>query len=105
MTCSFQGNMPIAHAISYLTRQTTQIHNGSILTATGFSGLLYNVGRAVSLVFFTLCWRPSFFDHRISETVGHGLHIHVLQDIRLKEPCTLDNVLSVAPEDCQHIFG
>ncbi|KAF8630227.1 hypothetical protein AX15_003050 [Amanita polypyramis BW_CC] len=65
---------------------TQIIHNASILTAIGSSGLqLYNFGQTVSLVFFTPSWRPSSFYHRIAENSELGLHTLVLLDIKVKE--------------------
>ena len=70
----------------HLSIPTQIIHNASILTAMGSSGLqLYNFGQTVSLVFFTPSWRPSSFYHRISENAKLGLHTLVLLDIKVKE--------------------
>ncbi|KAM6502944.1 Tetrapyrrole methylase [Amanita muscaria] len=65
---------------------TQTIHNASILTSIGSSGLqLYNFGQTVSLVFFTPTWRPTSFYDRISENANLGLHTLVLLDIKVKE--------------------
>lgn len=65
---------------------TQTIHNASILTSIGSSGLqLYNFGQTVSLVFFTPTWRPTSFYDRISENANIGLHTLVLLDIKVKE--------------------
>jgi len=70
----------------HLNIPTQIIHNASILTAIGSSGLqLYKFGQTVSLVFFTPSWRPSSFYHRISENAKLGLHTLVLLDIKIKE--------------------
>ncbi|KAK2464411.1 hypothetical protein APHAL10511_003559 [Amanita phalloides] len=70
----------------HLNIPTRIIHNASILTAIGSSGLqLYNFGQTVSLVFFTPSWRPSSFYHRITENAKLGLHTLVLLDIKVKE--------------------
>jgi diphthine synthase len=70
----------------HLNIPTLTIHNASILTSIGSTGLqLYNFGQTVSLVFFTATWRPSSFYDRISENAKIGLHTLVLLDIKVKE--------------------
>ena len=62
------------------------IHNASIMSAIGFTGLqLYNFGQAVSMVFFTDTWKPSSFYDRLKENHSIGLHTLMLLDIKVKE--------------------
>ena len=62
------------------------IHNASITTALGSSGLAgYNFGQTVSLVFFTETWKPDSFYDRIKDNADLGLHTLVLLDIKVKE--------------------
>jgi len=62
------------------------IHNASILSAIGATGLqLYNFGQTVSMVFFTETWKPSSFYDRLKENHQIGLHTLVLLDIKVKE--------------------
>lgn len=63
------------------------IHNASIMSAVGATGLqLYNFGQTVSMVFFTDTWKPSSFYDRIKENRQIGLHTLMLLDIKVKEP-------------------
>ena len=65
---------------------TRTIHNASILTAIGATGLqLYNFGQTVSMVFFTETWRPGSWWSRVKENSELGLHTLVLLDIKVKE--------------------
>ncbi|KAL9599403.1 MAG: hypothetical protein Q9219_003840 [cf. Caloplaca sp. 3 TL-2023] len=65
---------------------TRSIHNASIMSAVGATGLqLYNFGQTVSMVFFTETWKPSSFYDRIEENCQVGLHTLVLLDIKVKE--------------------
>ena len=62
------------------------IHNASIMSAVGATGLqLYNFGQTVSMVFFTDTWRPASFYDRLKENHQIGLHTLVLLDIKVKE--------------------
>lgn len=62
------------------------IHNASIMSAVGATGLqLYNFGQTVSMVFFTETWKPSSFYDRIKENRQIGLHTLLLLDIKVKE--------------------
>jgi diphthine synthase len=66
--------------------KTQSIHNASIMSAIGATGLqLYNFGQTVSMVFFTDTWKPSSFYDRIQENRRIGLHTLVLLDIKVKE--------------------
>ena len=65
---------------------THTIHNASIMSAIGSTGLqLYNFGQTVSMVFFTKTWKPSSFYDRIKENHAIGLHTLILLDIKVKE--------------------
>lgn len=67
--------------------ETRTIHNASILTALGSTGLtLYNYGQTVSMVFFTENWKPQSFYDRLLENHSIGLHSLILLDIKVKEP-------------------
>lgn len=71
---------------------TQSIHNASIMSAIGATGLqLYNFGQTVSMVFFTETWKPSSFYDRVQENRRIGLHTLVLLDIKVKEQ-TLENL-------------
>lgn len=68
------------------------IHNASIMSAVGTTGLqLYNFGQTVSMVFFTETWKPSSFYDRIKENRQIGLHTLLLLDIKVKEQ-SLENL-------------
>lgn len=68
------------------------IHNASIMTAIGATGLqLYNFGQTVSMVFFTETWKPSSFYDRLRENREVGLHTLLLLDIKVKEQ-SLENL-------------
>ncbi|KAL8842911.1 MAG: hypothetical protein Q9170_000315 [Blastenia crenularia] len=65
---------------------TQTIHNASIMSAIGATGLqLYNFGQTVSMVFFTDTWKPSSFYDRVRENRQVGLHTLMLLDIKVKE--------------------
>lgn len=65
---------------------TQIIHNASIMSAVGATGLqLYNFGQTVSMVFFTETWRPSSFYDRVKANRQMGLHTLMLLDIKVKE--------------------
>ncbi|PKI86023.1 Dph5p [Malassezia vespertilionis] len=62
------------------------IHNASITTAIGSSGLAgYNFGQTVSIPFWTEEWRPDSWLGRIGENMGLGLHTLCLSDIKVRE--------------------
>lgn len=62
------------------------------MSAIGATGLqLYNFGQTVSMVFFTVTWKPSSFYDRIQENRHIGLHTLVLLDIKVKEQ-SLENL-------------
>ncbi|KAL8771493.1 MAG: hypothetical protein Q9194_004884 [Teloschistes cf. exilis] len=72
--------------------QTQSIHNASIMSAIGATGLqLYNFGQTVSMVFFTESWKPSSFYDRVQENRQIGLHTLMLLDIKVKEQ-SLENL-------------
>lgn len=62
------------------------IHNASITTALGSSGLAgYNFGQTVSIPFWTDDWRPDSWLARIGENMNLGLHTLCLSDIKVRE--------------------
>jgi len=77
--------------------QTNVIHNASIVSAMGCSGLVvYRFGEIVSLPFFTENWRPYSFYPRIKANREQGLHTLCLLDIKVKEP-TLESLARGKP--------
>lgn len=67
--------------------QVQVIHNASIVSAVGCTGLqVYRFGEIVSLPFFTEKWRPYSFYEKIKNNREKGLHTLVLLDIKVKEP-------------------
>jgi len=63
------------------------IHNASIMSAVGASGMqVYRFGETVSIPFFTEKWRPYSFYEKILANRKMGLHTLVLLDIKVKEP-------------------
>ncbi|WFD44196.1 diphthine methyl ester synthase [Malassezia psittaci] len=62
------------------------IHNASITTALGSSGLAgYNFGQTISVPFWTEDWRPDSWLERIGENSQLGLHTLCLSDIKVRE--------------------
>ncbi|WFD00303.1 diphthine methyl ester synthase [Malassezia yamatoensis] len=62
------------------------IHNASITTALGSSGLAgYNFGQTISVPFWTDDWRPDSWLERIGENSQFGLHTLCLSDIKVRE--------------------
>jgi diphthine synthase len=71
---------------SQLNIPTTTIHNASILTALGSTGLqMYNFGQTLSLVFYTETWTPQSWYDRLEENLRIGMHTLVLVDIKVRE--------------------
>lgn len=67
------------------------IHNASIMTAIGSSGLQgYNFGQTVSVPFWTDTWRPDSWLERIGENVRLGMHTLLLGDIKVREQSEQD---------------
>jgi diphthine synthase len=65
---------------------TQTIHNASIMTALGSSGLqMYNFGQAISLPFYTQTWTPDSWYDRLEENLRYGMHTLVLLDIKVRE--------------------
>ncbi|MFW5746809.1 MAG: diphthine synthase [Nanoarchaeota archaeon] len=63
------------------------IHNASILTAVGITGLeLYKFGKTTSMVFFEDDWKPENAYDTIKANQQQGLHTLVLMDIKTAEP-------------------
>ncbi|PWZ00008.1 Diphthine synthase [Testicularia cyperi] len=62
------------------------IHNASIMTAIGSSGLAgYNFGQTVSVPFWSDDWKPDSWLERIGENLNIGLHTLALSDIKVRE--------------------
>ncbi|WVO22753.1 diphthine synthase [Cryptococcus decagattii] len=65
---------------------TSIIHNASILTALGSTGLqMYSFGQTLSLPFYTGTWRPDSWYPRLEENLRLGVHTLVLLDIKVRE--------------------
>ncbi|KAK8843399.1 diphthine synthase [Kwoniella newhampshirensis] len=65
---------------------TSVIHNASILTALGSTGLqMYSFGQTLSMVFYTETWRPDSWYDRLEENLKVGMHTLVLLDIKVRE--------------------
>uniref|UniRef100_A0A023GK65 diphthine methyl ester synthase n=1 Tax=Amblyomma triste TaxID=251400 RepID=A0A023GK65_AMBTT len=73
--------------------ETRVIHNASILTAVGCSGLqLYSFGETVSIVMWTETWRPHSYYDKIAANRQRGLHTLCLLDIKVKEK-SIENLI------------
>ena len=71
---------------STLSIPTTVIHNASILTALGSTGLqMYSFGQTLSLPFYTETWTPASWYDRLEENLRVGMHTLVLLDIKVRE--------------------
>ncbi|XP_075254993.1 diphthine methyl ester synthase-like [Convolutriloba macropyga] len=69
------------------------IHNASILTAVGATGLqLYRFGETVSLCFWTDTWKPTSAFEKVMKNFEAGLHTLCLLDIKVKEQ-TVENMM------------
>ncbi|TQS31615.1 hypothetical protein Golomagni_08103, partial [Golovinomyces magnicellulatus] len=67
------------------------IHNASIMTAIGSSGLAgYNFGQTVSVPFWSDDWKPDSWLERIGENLNIGLHTLALSDIKVREQSAED---------------
>ncbi|SNX83996.1 probable DPH5 - diphthamide methyltransferase [Melanopsichium pennsylvanicum] len=67
------------------------IHNASIMTAIGSSGLAgYNFGQTVSVPFWSEDWKPDSWLERIGENLRIGLHTLALSDIKVREQSAQD---------------
>lgn len=80
----------------------TVIHNASILTAVGVTGLsLYRFGPTLSIPFFSETWKPtSFYDKLRLATDSAGRlqhHTLCLLDIKVKEPTLAEMAVDRAP--------
>ncbi|WVQ75392.1 diphthine synthase [Cryptococcus sp. DSM 104548] len=65
---------------------TSVIHNASILTALGSTGLqMYSFGQTLSMVFYTESWKPDSWYPRLEENLKIGVHTLVLLDIKVRE--------------------
>ncbi|KAF7638538.1 TP_methylase domain-containing protein [Meloidogyne graminicola] len=74
------------------------IHNASILTAVGCTGLqLYHFGATVSIPFWTDNWEPDSFLDRISINLEKGMHTICLLDIKIKEQ-SVENIIKARKE-------
>lgn len=68
------------------------IHNCSILTAIGCSGLqLYRFGETVSIPYWSIDWQPNSFYDKIISNRRRDLHTLCLLDIKIKEP-TIESI-------------
>ncbi|KAJ9118701.1 hypothetical protein QFC22_003921 [Naganishia vaughanmartiniae] len=66
--------------------KTETIHNASIMTALGSTGLqLYNFGQSISIPFYTDSWKPGSWYDRLEENLKFGMHTLVLLDIKVRE--------------------
>ncbi|WFD32527.1 diphthine methyl ester synthase [Malassezia sp. CBS 17886] len=73
------------------------IHNASITTALGSSGLAgYNFGQTVSIPFWTDDWRPDSWLERVGENMRVGLHTLCLSDIKVREQSIEDMSRGIA---------
>ncbi len=62
------------------------IHNASIISAVGCSGLqVYRFGQVVSVPLWNPKWKPDSFYGKILQNRNSGLHTLVLVDIKVKE--------------------
>jgi diphthine synthase len=69
------------------------IHNASIMTALGSTGLqLYNFGQTLSLCFYTDNWKPGSWYDRLEENLRLGMHTCVLLDIKVREQSEEDMI-------------
>lgn len=69
-----------------LSIPTSVIHNASILTALGSTGLqMYSFGQTLSMVFYTETWTPDSWYDRLEENLRVGMHTLVLLDIKVRE--------------------
>jgi len=69
------------------------IHNASILTAVGATGLqLYRFGETVSLCFWTDTWKPISAFEKLIKNYNAGLHTLCLLDIKVKEQ-SIENMM------------
>ncbi|WVQ81174.1 diphthine synthase [Cryptococcus sp. DSM 104549] len=69
-----------------LSIPTSVIHNASIITALGSTGLqMYSFGQTLSLPFYTETWRPDSWFPRLEENLRIGVHTLVLLDIKVRE--------------------
>ncbi len=85
-TCSATTHTDLLLRATSLNIPTQTIHNASIMTALGSTGLqLYNFGQTVSLPFFTDIWKPTSWYDRLEENLRIGLHTLVLLDIKVRE--------------------
>lgn len=73
--------------------ETQVIHNASIMTALGSTGLqLYNFGQTLSLVFYTDMWKPGSWYDRLEENLKLGMHTCMLLDIKVREQSEEDMI-------------
>lgn len=66
--------------------QVQVIHNASIISAVGCTGLqVYRFGEVVSVPLWTEKWKPDSFYPKILKNMKADLHTLVLVDIKVKE--------------------
>ena len=69
-----------------LSIPTSVIHNVSVLTALGATGLqMYSFGQTLSLPFYTETWTPDSWYDRLEENLRVGMHTLILLDIKVRE--------------------
>lgn len=77
------------------------IHNASIMTALGSSGLQgYNFGQTISIPFWTENWKPDSWLARIAENQAIGCHTLCLGDIKVREQAPEDMAAYVSIPSC-----
>ncbi|EEA06387.1 diphthine synthase family protein [Cryptosporidium muris RN66] len=77
--------------------QVEIIHNASIISAIGATGLqVYKFGETVSIPFFDNNWQPESFYDKVKLNMKQGLHTLCLLDIKVKEQ-SLDNMMRNLP--------
>ncbi|GAW80514.1 diphthine synthase [Plasmodium gonderi] len=73
--------------------QVQIIHNASIMSAIGESGMqLYNFGQTVSIPYFEENYRPTSFYDKIKVNLDNNFHTLCLLDIKIKER-TIENIM------------
>lgn len=96
--CSATTHSDLLLRAADLNIPTEVIHNASILTALGGTGLqMYNFGQTLSLVFYTETWKPSSWYDRLEENLRIGMHTLVLVDIKVREQSEENMARRVSP--------
>lgn len=72
--------------------QVKVIHNASIMSAVGITGLqLYRFGQCISMCFFRDNYKPTSWYKNVGINVNHGFHTLILLDIKVHEQ-SFDNM-------------